>query len=199
MARRIGTVGYYVILPNLYYREVREFNLVRDEAGMKQMFAHMHALSIEMIMRDTQVMLDYVDADEAADATRIGAVGYCMSGPFVTAAAKQYPERIRCAASIYGAGMVTEREDSPHRNLDRARGELYFACAEVDKYAPRETIDALEVALRASGANYRLEWYPGTEHGFAFPKRQGIFNYLAAERLWERLFSLFDRNLRAPG
>ena len=25
MARRIATVGYYVLLPNLYYRRVREF------------------------------------------------------------------------------------------------------------------------------------------------------------------------------
>ena len=25
MARRLGTVGYYVMLPNLYYRRVREF------------------------------------------------------------------------------------------------------------------------------------------------------------------------------
>ena len=29
MARRIGTVGYYVILPNLYYRTAREFVIGR--------------------------------------------------------------------------------------------------------------------------------------------------------------------------
>ena len=27
MARRIATVGYYVLLPNLYYRDAREFHL----------------------------------------------------------------------------------------------------------------------------------------------------------------------------
>jgi carboxymethylenebutenolidase len=43
---------------------------------------------------------------------------------------------------------------------------------------------------------HRIEWYPGVEHGFVFPLRAGIFNRDAAERHWERLFSLFDRTLR---
>jgi carboxymethylenebutenolidase len=34
------------------------------------------------------------------------------------------------------------------------------------------------------------------EHGFVFPQRNGIYNRAAAERHWERLFSLFDRRLR---
>ena len=43
---------------------------------------------------------------------------------------------------------------------------------------------------------HRIEWYPGVEHGFAFPLRAGIYNQPAAERHWARLFSLFNRNLR---
>ena len=44
---------------------------------------------------------------------------------------------------------------------------------------------------------HRVEWYPGAEHGFAFPLRAGIYNRAAAERHWERLFSLFARTLGA--
>ena len=195
MARRIGSAGYCVLLPNLYYRKTREFRMVRDEEGFKRMFEMMRHLTIELVMRDTQAMLAFVDAWPAAKAQSIGVVGYCMSGPFVFAAAARFPARISCAASIYGANLVTERDDSPHLNADKVRCEMYFACAEIDKYAPKDVIEKLEARLKATGINYRLEWYPGAEHGFAFPRREGIYHQASAERHWERLFAMFRRNL----
>lgn len=195
MARRIATVGYYVVLPNLYYRKTREFTMVRDEDGFKRMFEMIRSLSNEMVMRDTAAMLELVDGQPHTKARSLGVVGYCMSGPFVFAAAAQFADRIKCSASIYGAGLMTDRLDSPHLTAKQIRGEMYFACAEIDKYAPKEQIDALEAQLKASGINYRLEWYPGAEHGFAFPRREGIYHKPSAERHWERLFALFRRNL----
>ena len=195
MARRIAAVGYYVVLPNLYYRTTREFVMVRDEDGYKRMFEMLRGLSNEMIMRDTAAMLAFADDQPQARAQALGIVGYCMSGPFVFAAAARFPDRIKCAASIYGAGLVTDRPDSPHLTARQIRGEMYFACAEIDKYAPQEQIDALAAHLETSGINYRLEWYPGAQHGFAFPTREGIYHKPSAERHWERLFALFRRNL----
>ena len=198
MARRIASVGYYVVLPNLYYRKTREFRMVHDEEGFKRMFAMMEHLSTkrDLAMSDTQAMLDFVDGRKEAKASALGAVGYCMSGPFVFAAAGRFPERVKCAASIYGVRLATDREDSPHLQAHKARGELYFGCAETDKYAPQEMIDKLDAHLKkTSGLRYRIEWYMGAEHGFAFPQRQGIFHKPSAERHWERLFALFKRNI----
>jgi carboxymethylenebutenolidase len=195
MARRIAAVGYYVVLPNLYYRATREFKMVRDEDGFKRMFEMLRGLSNEMVLRDTAAMLAFVDDQPHARAQALGVVGYCMSGPFVFAAAARFADRIKCAASIYGAGLVTDRPDSPHLTATQIRGEMYFACAEIDKYAPKEQIDALAAHLETSGINYRLEWYPGAHHGFAFPMREGIYHKPSAERHWERLFALFRRNL----
>ncbi len=52
-----------------------------------------------------------------------------------------------------------------------------------------------ETLTEPGGIRHRVEWYPGVEHGFAFPKREGIYDKPAAERHWERLFALFARNL----
>ena len=196
MARRIATTGYCVVLPNLYYRKTREFRMVRDEAGFKRMFEMMGHLTIDLVMRDTRAMLDFVDSRPEAYARALGVVGYCMSGPFVFAAAGNFPERIKCAASIYGVRLATDDADSPHLLAGKVRGELYFGCAETDKYAPKEMIDRLEAhLLTVPGLRARVEWYPGAEHGFAFPLREGIFHKPSAERHWERLFALFGRNL----
>jgi carboxymethylenebutenolidase len=197
MARRIAAVGYFVVLPNLYYRRSRDFRLTeRTEPAMARMFWLMATLDATTTESDTHAMLRFVDAQPGADARRVGAVGYCMSGPFVMWAAAAYPERFRCLASIHGANMATDKPDSPHRMAPRIRCESYFACAEIDKWAPPADIEKLQAALRAAATPHRIEWYAGAEHGFVFPLRAGIYNQAAAERHWERLFSLFGRTLR---
>ena len=195
MARRIASVGYFVVLPNLYYRRTREFTMVRDEAGMARMFELMNSLDNGLVVRDSATLLAFCDADPAADAGRIGAVGYCMSGPFVMALAAAQPQRIRAIAAIHGANMVTDREDSPHRLAPKIRCETYVACAENDKWASPEAISTLEGALKSAGTPHRVEWYAGAQHGFVFPSRGDIYDKHGAERHWERLFALFHRNL----
>ncbi len=197
MARRLAAVGYYVVLPNLYYRSTRDFWLKeRTEAAMAVMFGYMATLNAHTTRVDTQAMLDFVDKQPAAQGQRVGAVGYCMSGPFVMWAAAAFPERMKCIASIHGANMATDAPDSPHRMPPQVRCESYFACAEIDKWAPPADIEKLQAGLEAAGTPHRIEWYPKVEHGFVFPLRGTIYHRDAAERHWERLYDLFRRNLQ---
>jgi len=196
MARRLASVGYCVVLPNLYYRLRREYFLKeRTEPAMAEMFTLMDSLSADTTRTDTAALLRCVDSLPAADATRMGAVGYCMSGPFVVWAAAAWPERIACIAIVHGARLATDAPDSPHLVLERVKCETYVACAEIDKWAPPADIAKLEAALSASGSPHRIEWYPAAEHGFVFPQR-AIYQRDAAERHWERLFALFARRLQ---
>ena len=196
MARRIAAVGYYVVLPNLYYRQIRDFALKeRTGVAMAHMYKLMGSLNARTTQADTAAMLHFVDTQPQADAARVGVVGYCMSGPFVVWAGAAFPDRLRCVASIHGANMATDQPDSPHLMAARITCESYFACAETDAWAPPAHIEKLEASLLAAGVPHRIEWYPGVEHGFVFPQRGPIYNRAAAERHWERLFALFSRTL----
>jgi carboxymethylenebutenolidase len=199
MVRRLASVGYYVCLPNLYYRwNVKELGPFAGEANApvrQKMMGLMEKLSISMVMDDLDSLIEHVRSDRAASEGPYGCVGYCMSGQFAVHAAARHPDRIAAAASVYGTRLVTEKNDSPHLVVERAHAELYFAWAEFDHYAPSELIEPLRAALEKDGIVAEVELYRGVEHGFAFPGR-AAYNKDAAERHWERLFALFDRTLR---
>ena len=197
MARRIAARGYFVVLPNLYYRHVQTSDARYAEAPFNEKITYARHINNRLIIEDTEAILSYVETHPRADAASVGAVGFCMSGAFALAAAGTFPARIKCAASIYGVNLVTESADSPHLLADRVAGELYFACAEEDDYVPGEVIEKLEAHLAETASNYQFEWYPGTRHGFAFPEREDAYDRVSAEHLWSRLFALLERNLRA--
>jgi carboxymethylenebutenolidase len=194
MARRLGTVGYYVMLPNLYYRSgVEELGPFVGEAyaaTRARLMQLMGTINIPMVMQDIDALVAFAAEDRAASSSSMGCVGYCMSGQYAVNAAVRHPDRVRAAASIYGVRLVTDKPDSPHLAPQYTSARLYFGCAETDQHAPREMIDTLRADLKAKRANAEVEIYPGTQHGFAFPQRPA-YNKPAAERHWERLFALF--------
>src|SRR5687768_12230871 len=86
MARRLATVGYYVLLPNLYYRAGRDtiFGPDVSETGSQE-YTRMRAIRTKMtippVMQDVAAMLAFVDRQEAVTPGAVGCYGYCMSGP----------------------------------------------------------------------------------------------------------------------
>jgi carboxymethylenebutenolidase len=83
MARRLGTSGYYVMLPNMYYRSgVMELGPIPPDPEAperKQMFGYMNSINIPMVMEDTKALLAFAETQEAANTKIVGTVGYCMS------------------------------------------------------------------------------------------------------------------------
>lgn len=202
MARRIATVGYYVLLPNMYYRTGREggygFDLAEirnDPAELQKMFAVMNSLTNALVVSDTGPMLDHIRGAPDAKAGPIGCVGYCMSGRYVVSAAAAFPDDFAAIASYYGVGIITDQPDSPHLVAGKIRGELYLAFASQDEHVPDDVLAAMPAAMEKAGVNHRIEIYPDTGHGFAFPQRPAYVK-AAGERHWERMLSLFHRNLR---
>lgn len=197
MARRFATSGYYVMLPNLYYRsgvmELGPLSMDPEDPSRKRMIELMNTLGISMVMDDCDGLLAFAETDKAANTKSVGVIGYCMSGRFAVCAAGHRPERVKATASIYGVRLVTDSDNSPHLIAKKSPAEFYFACAERDHWAPQEMVDQLVRELK--GANGEVEQYPGTDHGFAFPKRP-VYNKAAAEQHWQRVLALFGRRLR---
>src|SRR3954463_9474383 len=148
MARRLASVGYAVLLPNLYYRAGRDTIygpdvLTHGSAEHARMRAVRTKMTIPPVMDDVAAMLSFIDKQEAAKPGPVGAHGYCMSGPYALAAVARYPDRVTAAASFYGTWLVNDAEESPHLSLGKIKGELYIACAEHDELAPLPMVEEL--------------------------------------------------------
>lgn len=195
-ARRIAKHGYFCVVPDLYYRlGTLRFDVARRNESMSAVIrAAMQSLSNASVAEDTAGMIAFLDGQDKARPGPIGCVGHCMSGPFAMTVAARYA-RIRAAAVLYGVDMVTDRPDSPHRLASAIKGELYVGFAEHDPAVPANVAPALEDALRSAGTRYHMDTYAGAHHGFCFANRPD-YDPVAAERCWERLFDLWDRNLQ---
>ena len=205
MCRRIATVGYYVLMPNLFYRGARfvdfEADRINDPAygnRRESWWSLIQQVNHEGIISDFRAMLDHLRSDAASRSDRIGIVGYCLSGRFAFKLAAAFPDVVAASASLYGVKFITDDPDSPHLDAGKIKGEMYFGIAEHDSWVPPKIIEQLGEVLRAAKINATVELYPEVHHGFAFPDRR-VYDKAAAERHWERLFSMWDRNLRGRG
>lgn len=197
MARRIAKHGYFCLLPDMYYRlGTCRFDLPRRNDPMSAVIrAAMNHLTNADVVDDTAAMLGWLDAQDKAKEGAVGCVGHCMSGQYITTVAARFPTRIAAAASLYGVGIVTDKEDSPHLLVDKIQGELYYGFAETDHAVPAHVIPELKKALDKAGAKYKMEIPAGTLHGYCFAER-AMFHPLASEQAWARQFDLWDRNLK---
>src|SRR5512140_3119867 len=63
MARRIAAAGYYVMLPNLYYRkgvmELKDLPTLPEAEARQRMFDLMGSLTIPLVMDDGDALLNY--------------------------------------------------------------------------------------------------------------------------------------------
>ena len=197
MARRVAATGYYVMLPNLYYRDVPSFTIHReDPVSAKYMAQLMDNLSNAMVSRDAAKLMEQAESDDSANTDLVGVTGYCMSGPFALWLAADYPEKIKAAASIHGVRLATDADDSPHTRAAQIDGEVLVLAAEFDDWVDKPHFDRLTDALINSDVSHYAEWIDGVHHGFVFSQR-AKYDKAASERHWELLHSLFDRNLKS--
>lgn len=116
MARRIAKNGYFCLLPDLYYRlgTIRFDTPRRNDAMSAVIKPAWTNLTNAEVTDDTAGMLAFLDAQDKVKPEPVGCVGFCMSGRFATTVAARFSHRFAAAASLYGVGIVTDKEDSSY-------------------------------------------------------------------------------------
>jgi carboxymethylenebutenolidase len=206
IARRVGTVGYYCMVPDLYYRQGKVRHEFRDaenrmislhaldEARRQRVTAPGRRLSNQMVVDDTGAILDFLGGGEPVRASGVGSIGYCMGGRHVLCVAGHFPDRMTAGASLHGTTLISDAPDSPHHLAREFRGELYCGFAEMDPYAPLSMVKELDTLLRPCPIDYRYAIHEGAQHGYALPNRD-IFDARGAARDWEQIFAMFHRRI----
>jgi carboxymethylenebutenolidase len=208
IARRIATVGYYCLVPDLYYRQGKIRNEYRNDKNQmitldrldlekqKIVLTPLQHLTDPMVIEDTAALLTFIDADKAVRrGGPVGSIGYCMGGRHVFRVASRYPNRFKASVCLHGTDLVTGHADSPHIFARQAQGELYCGFGEKDRHTPPSTVQALERTFASADVRYRYEVHKGAEHGYALPDRD-VYDKQSANRDWEAIFAIFNRQLR---
>jgi carboxymethylenebutenolidase len=200
LARRLSTYGYFVLLPDYFYRAgpyepMDAKTAFADPAKRKVLMEKFLAPAMQAnVMSDTQAYLDYLASEPDVRPGRIGTTGYCRGGFMSLTAAGTYPDRIAATASFHGGRLATDDPESPHLLAPKIRSKVYVAGAIEDASFTDADKARLEDALTRAGVDHKVETYPA-RHGWVMPDF-AVYDAASAERHWRSLVALFDETLK---
>ena len=98
-----------------------------------------------------------------------------------------------------GRGISHRLGQGEGREGASSAGEISFIASicsriffgRVSSHIPGE----LKQALDKAADKYELKVFSGTQYGFCFPER-AVFDTIAAEETWTKIFAMWDRNLK---
>lgn len=195
MARELAGHGYYVLVPNFFYRHgpapVIELPEYIGEEARPAVFAQLMPLieahTAERALSDADAYLKFLTAQPEVSAGPVAVTGYCIGGLLAMRTATAHPGQVAALAAFHGP-VGADGPDS----LSKLTAEVHFGHAESD--LTPEALGELNQALDAGGVGYTSEIYPGTAHGFTMSDTDA-FNPAALRLHWDRLLPLLGRTL----
>lgn len=207
MAGSIAAQGYFVMLPNLFFRVKRAplTDLVfpvkpKDLVDARMKFMPLFAkFSPSQTVSDFQEFIGFLKEKKKIEANveKVGVTGYCFGGGMGIRVAGKYPELVACAAAFHGGNLASMDKSSPHLSIPTVKGELYFGNADKDESLPAQQVNRLKETLDVAKIRYEMELYKDALHGYTM-KDLPVYNEEALKRHDEKLFALLDRNLKTP-
>ncbi|MFJ7066555.1 dienelactone hydrolase family protein [Streptomyces sp. NPDC101115] len=195
MARELAGHGYYVLVPNLFYRHgpapVVELPAHIGEEDRPAVLARLMPLieahTAERTLRDADAYLTFLASRPEVAAGPVAVTGYCIGGLLAMRTAAAHPGQVAAVASFHGPVGA----DGPEL-FAKVTAQVHLGHAEGD--LTPEALGALNQALDAAGVSHTSEIYPGTVHGFTMSDTDA-FDASGLKRHWDRLLPLLGRTL----
>ncbi|MFG2873754.1 dienelactone hydrolase family protein [Streptomyces sp. NPDC048337] len=195
MARELAGHGYYVLVPNLFYRhgpapviELPEHVGEEVRPGLvARLMPLIEAHTPERVLSDADGYLGFLATRPEVGAGPVAVTGYCIGGLLAMRTAVAHPGRVAAVAAFHGPVGA----DGPD-GLAKLTAQVHLGHAETD--ITPEALGEVNQALDSAGVDYTSEIYPGTVHGFTMADTDA-FNPAALRRHWDRLLPLLDRTL----
>jgi carboxymethylenebutenolidase len=183
IARRFAAEGYFAVAPDLYSRQGNKVATDPNLAGEL-----MGGLDQADGLDDLLSTINWIKTQNAAQATRIGVIGFCMGGSYATML-PCISRDIKAAAPFYGEIPSDDR-------LQNLNCPMFYAYGENDGWIQRKDVDRLAAAFKKFNKQGEVKVYNGCSHGFFNDTRPDVYNAKDAKDAWERSLKLFDQNLQ---
>ncbi|MFC3451588.1 dienelactone hydrolase family protein [Amycolatopsis speibonae] len=197
MARELAGHGYYVLVPNVFYRhrpapvfDLPEHITAENRSGLfSEIMPLIQAHTTENTLRDAEAYLSFLTARPEVRSGPVATIGYCMGAVLALRTATAHPDQVAAVAGFHPGALVTDAPDSPHRQIPSLAAKVHLGLAEGDMTP--EAITEISQAFDAAGVSYTCEIYPGTVHGYTMADTDA-FDAAGSQRHWERLLALLD-------
>jgi carboxymethylenebutenolidase len=195
MARELAEHGYYVLVPNFFYRHgpaplIGLPEHIGEEvrpAVTAQLMPLIEAHTAQRVLSDADAYLRFLTTQPEVGAGPVAVTGYCIGGLLAMRTAAAHPGQVAAVAGFHGPVGA----DGPDL-LSKLTAQAHLGHAETDMTP--EALGELNQALDAAGVGYTSEIYPGTIHGFTMSDTDA-FNPAALQLHWDRLLPLLGRTL----
>jgi carboxymethylenebutenolidase len=195
MARRLAGEGFAVLCVNHYYRTgpapfVTTMAEWRTPVGQEKLKPAIAAITPARTTADARAFVAWLDVQGAVSkAKKLATCGYCMGGPYTVRTAAAVPARIGAAASLHGAGLVTDQPDSPHLLIAKTSAAFLFAIARNDDARAPGDKEALRKAAAVAHRPAEVAVY-AADHGWCTIDAP-VYDHAEAEKAWSRMLATF--------
>jgi carboxymethylenebutenolidase len=180
-AQKYAGQGYVALAVDLYRGKV---GTTADEAHIL-----MRGLPDDRGLRDLEAAFAYLASRPDVDASKIGAIGWCMGGGWSIKLAEDQP---KLAAFVVNYGSLP----TDSAIVAKIKAPMLGNFGADDGGIPPASVHAFESAMEAAGKNVNIKIYDGAGHAYQNPNNKGGYRPEATADSEKRITDFFAKYLR---